>query len=213
MSEDANKNRLDETVIQTIQRDKPQTVDRLVSLVKEKQPISEQLILESILKLQSKGKIRFTKTPLLTPPNLTAYLKTEQAHWYWVTMALAVATAAVALTIPDNFYPWIYVRHVLGTIFVLWLPGYTFTKALYPTNPVTGDSEKGLDMVELIAFSIGMSLALVPIVGLLLNYTPWGIRLTPIILSLLSLTVFFATVAIIREQKALKRDKQRLSED
>jgi uncharacterized membrane protein len=47
-----------------------------------------------------------------------------------------------------------------------------------------------------------MSLALTPIVGLILNYTPWGIRLTPIVLSLLALTIVFATAAIIREHKA-----------
>ena len=44
-----------------------------------------------------------------------------------------------------------------------------------------------------------MSLALVPITGLLLNYTPWGIRTTPITLSLLALTTAFAIAAIIRE--------------
>jgi len=47
-----------------------------------------------------------------------------------------------------------------------------------------------------------MSFALVPIVGLLLNYTPWGVRLTPIVLSLLALTIVFATVALIREKQA-----------
>jgi uncharacterized membrane protein len=47
-----------------------------------------------------------------------------------------------------------------------------------------------------------MSLALVPIVGLLLNYTPWGIRQTPIVLSLLTLTVIFATTGILREHQA-----------
>jgi len=58
-----------------------------------------------------------------------------------------------------------------------------------------------LDNIERIAPSIGMSLALVPITGLILNYTPWGIRLTPVTLSLLGLTATFATTAIIREHK------------
>jgi len=40
-----------------------------------------------------------------------------------------------------------------------------------------------------------------PITGLLLNYTPWGIRLTPVTLSLLALTITLATVALIREQQ------------
>jgi len=44
-----------------------------------------------------------------------------------------------------------------------------------------------------------MSLALVPLTGLLLNYTPWGIRLTPITLSLLALTTLLSVTGIIRE--------------
>jgi uncharacterized membrane protein len=44
-----------------------------------------------------------------------------------------------------------------------------------------------------------MSLALVPLVGLLLNYTPWGIRLTPITISLLTLTIILSITGVIRE--------------
>jgi len=52
-----------------------------------------------------------------------------------------------------------------------------------------------------------MSLALVPIAGLLLNYTPWGIRATPVTLSLLALTVAFATAALLREQATARAAK------
>jgi len=61
--------------------------------------------------------------------------------------------------------------------------------------------KRKLDNIERIALSIGMSLALVPLVGLLLNYTPWGIRLTPITISLLALTLILSTAAIIREHQ------------
>jgi uncharacterized membrane protein len=59
-----------------------------------------------------------------------------------------------------------------------------------------------MDSIERLALSVGLSLALVPIVGLVLNYTPWGIRLAPIILSLLVLTVAFAASALVREYQA-----------
>jgi uncharacterized membrane protein len=51
-----------------------------------------------------------------------------------------------------------------------------------------------------------MSIALVPIVGLILNYTPWGIRLTPITISLLALTLVFATMAVVREYLAKTKE-------
>jgi uncharacterized membrane protein len=98
----------------------------------------------------------------------------------------------------------------LGAIFILWLPGYAFIKALFPQHlpfskglaHTLETSEKNIDTIETIALSFGMSLALVPIVGLLLNYTPWGIRLTPITLGLTALTLIFATAAIVRESQS-----------
>jgi uncharacterized membrane protein len=97
-------------------------------------------------------------------------------------------------TIPEEVFPIVYARYILGSLFVLFLPGYSLIKALFPT--------KELDNIERLALSIGMSLALVPIAGLLLNYTPWGIRTTPVTLSLLALTTTLATAALIREHQA-----------
>jgi hypothetical protein len=203
--------RLDQTIVQVIKEDKPQTVKQLVSLVKERLPIPEQEILETVLRLQSEGKISLAKQQPPVSPNLVVYMKTEQALWYWLTMAIAIATAAVVFTIPEDLYPWVFVRYVLGIIFVLWLPGYSFIKALFPTQVPIKLPTESLDTIERIALSLGMSLALVPIAGLLLNYTPWGIRLTPIVLSLLTLTMVFSTAAIIREhQNKMKPDKPKL---
>ncbi len=201
MTNNPTNSNITETIIRIIKERKPQTVEQLVTLAKEKLQIPEKKILETILRLQNEEKISLTKQVPPTSPNLAAYLKTEQALWYWITIALSAATTAVVFTIPENFYPWVYIRHILGTIFVLWLPGYTFIKALFPTELPIKTVEKSLDTIERIALSLGMSLALVPIVGLLLNYTPWGIRLTPIVLSLLALTVIFATAAIVREHQ------------
>ena len=128
------------------------------------------------------------------------HVLSEKAVWYWTTIALAVATVIAVFIIPENAYPIVYIRYLLGSIFILWLPGYTFIKALFPTKVPIKTSSESLDTIERVALSIGMSLALVPIVGLLLNYTPWGIRLAPVTLSLLGLSVTFATVAMIREQ-------------
>jgi uncharacterized membrane protein len=64
-----------------------------------------------------------------------------------------------------------------------------------------GTTEKNLDTIERIALSVGMSIAIVPMVGLLLYYTPWGIQLTPIVLSLSALTATFATAAVLREHQ------------
>jgi len=198
----------DQKIMQIIKEKKPQNVEQLIIFAKEELQIPEQDILKLILKLQSCGKISFEKQPY-PAQSLVTYLRTEQTYWYWVTIFIAITTTITVFIIPEELYPWVFIRHILGSIFVLWLPGYTFIKALFPKSPTPKASEKNLDTIERIALSIGMSLALVPIVGLLLNYTPWGIRLTPIVLSLLALTVAFATAALLREyQLALKTENQ-----
>jgi len=51
-----------------------------------------------------------------------------------------------------------------------------------------------LDSVERVALSFGLSVAVAALIGLALNYTPWGIRLHPV---LISLAIFiFATSAV-----------------
>lgn len=199
MRKNLSKDKMDQHIIQIVKEKKPENVRQLVRLVKQEFPLPEQQILDRILDLQEKEKIHLetSQTPL-TPQKLTDYLRSSQAYWYWITIILTSTTTLLVFTIPKNAFPLVYARYILGSIFVLWLPGYTFIKALFP--------QKELDNIERIALSIGMSLALVPLTGLLLNYTPWGITLTPITISLLALTFTFATAAIMREhQNKLKQ--------
>jgi hypothetical protein len=200
---------LDKQIIHTVETAKPENVQQLVDKVQATLPRPKKEILDRVMRLQQEEKISLKPSLTPTPVKLTSYLGSNQALWYWITMILAVTTAMVVFTVPENAFPLVYIRYVLGAIFILWLPGYAFIKALFPQNlpfahtmghsPDT--SEKDLDTIERIALSLGMSLALVPIVGLLLNYTPWGIRLAPIILSLLPLTMIFATAAVLREHQ------------
>jgi uncharacterized membrane protein len=183
-----------------IKETKPQTVEELASLTAEKLQVPQREIIKTIIKLQGEGKIRLAQSPS-NLPTVGDYLKTGQASWYWATLAATLVTTLVVFTVSEDLYPLAYLRNVLGIVFVLWLPGYAFTRALFPARLPLKTSDKSLDTIERVALSIGMSLALVPIVGLLLNYTPWGITLAPITLSLTALTITFATAAILREHQ------------
>lgn len=200
------------TILQAVQEQKPETTNQLIRLVRDKLPdTTKQQILDAIAKLQEQGKLQLTKQATYTPTSLSAYLKTSKATWYWITLALTLASIIAIFAIPEDLQPIVIIRYVLGTIFILWLPGYTFIKALFPQTlpPKPGTwlthTVQNLDTIERVALSIGLSLALVPIVGLLLNYTPWGIRLAPITLSLTALTVTFATAALLRENQTRKK--------
>jgi hypothetical protein len=204
LNEKAAAQNLTDTILQITAQNKPATVNQLVELVKEKTPASNQEILDAIIKLQNEGKLQLDTPPQQTL-RISTYLGTPAARWYWITMALTIATAIAVFTVPENAFPLVYARYVLGAIFILWLPGYAFIKALFPAQLPIKTNSKDLDTIERIALSLGMNLALVPITGLLLNYTPWGIRLTPITLSLTALTLTFATAAMIREHQTHNR--------
>lgn len=74
---------------------------------------------------------------------------------------------------------------------ILFIPGYVLITALFPGN-------KDIDIIERIALSFGLSIAVVPLIGLGLNYTPFGIRLDPIVISLLVFTVVMIMISQFR---------------
>ena len=124
--------------------------------------------------------------------SLKEYLRLwERNVWFYASVAASLMTVLMIYTLPTE-YPLMAVRWVLGSVFVLFLPGYVTVEALFPKG-------RELDGIERFALSVGLSLALVPLVGLLLNYTPWGIRLTPIVISLTILTLGLAGVGVGRQ--------------
>ncbi|MCS7143416.1 MAG: DUF1616 domain-containing protein [Archaeoglobaceae archaeon] len=88
------------------------------------------------------------------------------------------------------------IRVAIGLIFILFLPGYSLISFLFP--------EKDLENVERFALSFALSIAVVPIIGLILNYTPFGIKLSPILLSISAFNIIFALMAILRRRKSLE---------
>jgi len=92
-------------------------------------------------------------------------------------------------------------RLILGLPFLLFIPGYVLVFALFPARK----TDRGIDALERVVLSFGLSIAVVPLIGLLLNYTPWGIRLQPIMLSLL---LFIFTVGLYGVYRWRKTDPQ-----
>jgi hypothetical protein len=114
-----------------------------------------------------------------------------------------VVCTVLAMTVPGvKETP---VRIVLGLPYVLFVPGYALIAALFPegserpgdqdteatdSEPAADIERQGIDGIERVALSFGLSIAVVPLVGLVLNFTTWGIRLLPIIVSGSTLTCF-----------------------
>jgi len=130
------------------------------------------------------------------PRNVGDYLRSPYSLWFWGAISALAVTFLSIYLLPAST-PFVYVRYLFGGTAVLFLPGYALVEALYP-------KKEDLDTLERLALSIGLSLALVPLVGLLLNYTPWGIRLDPIIISLASLDIALVLIGAYRKESYIK---------
>lgn len=85
-------------------------------------------------------------------------------------------------------------RIALGLLLIIFLPGYALIAALFPKKDT-------IDNVHRLAFSFGTSIVVVPLIGFILNYTPLGIRLQPILFSLLGFILLMAALAQYRRWK------------
>ncbi len=92
------------------------------------------------------------------------------------------------------------IRTILGLFLILFIPGYSLIAALFP-------KKEDLDGIERAALSFGLSIAVTPLIGLALNYTPFGIRLTPILISLSAFTLLMLLIAFIRRRRVPEGEK------
>jgi uncharacterized membrane protein len=115
-------------------------------------------------------------------------------------VAAVVATGVVIFTPLIRTTP---LRIVFGLVFVLFVPGYALIAALFPEHSEAdkSSSTSGIDGLERIVLSFGSSIALLPLVGILLDFTSWGIELIPIFVSLAGLTIGLTAIAIVRRRQ------------
>lgn len=99
-----------------------------------------------------------------------------------------------------TFFPNEVLRIVLGIPLVLLFPGYTLLSALFPRRISLSD-------IERFALSFALSVAVVPLIGLLLNFLPWGIRLYPILISLFIFFFIMSGIAWYRGKRFSPEEK------
>jgi uncharacterized membrane protein len=103
-----------------------------------------------------------------------------------------------------NFIPGNIMQIILGIPFVLFCPGYVFMIALFPRKT-------SIEGIYLLALSFGVSIAIIPLVTLVLNYTPWGIRTESIIYSLFAFLVIMSITAWFRSRRLPTTDQRDFS--
>jgi len=183
---------LDSQALTYLQKNGECLVPELYGALKLNNPsLTEGDLTDLVWRLVGEGKAEVEDAPLAVK-SLGDYLRVWELNlWFYLTLAASFGTVLVVYAVSSGS-SIVVLRWILGSLFVLFIPGYVAIEALFPMG-------RELDVIERFALSVGLSLALVPLIGLLLNYTPWGIRLNPIVISLTCFTLILAVVALVRK--------------
>jgi hypothetical protein len=183
---------LDEQASSCLQKNGAMSVPQLYDALRVNNPLlTRDEVTDLIWRLVEGGKADVEENPP-TARSLSQYLRIWESNlWFYIIVVITTITVLAVYAIPSQS-PLVVLRWILGSVFVLVIPGYVIVEALFPKG-------RQLDGPERFVLSVGMSLVLVMMDGLLLNYTPWGIRLTPIVISLTILTVGLSLAALERK--------------
>ncbi len=182
---------MDDLILATIRREHPSTVGELWLMLRARDGADEESFVETVQRLAAEDVFALRRPNYRFERFLDYLFTLSVSGWLWATFAAVLLSVLVVAIIPasSSLSP---VRWGLGLLFVLYLPGFALLRLLYPE----GSRLRG---VELLILNVGVSLAVVPLVGLILNFTPWGIRLEPVVASLALFTMCFAAAGALRE--------------
>jgi uncharacterized membrane protein len=158
-------------------------------------------LVDAVERLKESGKIELREAP----PVFASFFRFLRAFsWSWASWFMVGVTGSVVVAVYGlpSVMPWLGLRWILAAIFVGFIPGFGLVQVLFIP-------QRQLHASERVALSVGLSMALVPMVGLLLNFSPWGIRLHPVVFSLAGLVLVFSVVSAFRQYLRLTKSRRR----
>lgn len=112
--------------------------------------------------------------------------------WILIGGSLLLLLIAFPELLPQwapSFSPYLAVLRIpLGLVYVLYAPGYLIQAVLFPY-------QDDLDSIERVGLSLGLSVAIIPLLALLLDWLPWGLSLWPIVIG--QLLVILSLVVVV----------------
>lgn len=116
-------------------------------------------------------------------------------------------------------------RTIVGAPLLFFFPGYAFAAALFPARAATGDATvgsgvgggtgwlpaRGIDGVERLVLSVGLSAVILPVLGLALSATSTGLAPSVIATTLTGFVVVTSVVAAARRARLPEDERFRIS--
>ncbi|MCW4029792.1 MAG: DUF1616 domain-containing protein [Candidatus Bathyarchaeota archaeon] len=179
---------LHQIILQTAQKLGQPTLSELIDSITQQKGVKFDDAAQAVYTEWKRGNLNLTTPNPAT--SFTSYLLSLENSGFWAVTVFLIVTTVVAFTVESSVL--LFARYALGSILVFFLCGLMLMMALYPRKDDLGG-------VERIALSIGFSLVMVTFVGLILNYTPWGLQLGTIIVSLVVISEILAVVWVVRK--------------
>jgi len=107
---------------------------------------------------------------------------------------LVINILTVLLIIITAFLPVKALQIIFGLPLALFFPGYTLHAALFP-------HKETLNTLDRVALSFGLSIVVTPLIGLILNFTPWGIQVYSVLSSITLFIIIMSVIASLRRRQ------------
>ena len=96
------------------------------------------------------------------------------------------------------------VRTILAIPFLLFISGYVWVGILFPRRTTLNGAER-------VVLSITLSIIIIILTGLILNFTPWGINLNSIVIALTSVVLLGSLVAFYLQTRLSSQERIQLT--
>ena len=176
-----------ETLVLQKSATKPIPLARLVRELSNELPYEYDKIISKIAELQADKKILIREPVPYT--RFLDYLLSPLSIWFWELVAATLASIGL---VSASSGLALYLRYIFGSLLVLVLPGYSLVGFIY-------SKKEDLDYLTRISVSFVMSLAITTLVWLALNFTPFGITLFAVTLSLSAVTIGLLILTTLRK--------------
>jgi hypothetical protein len=188
--------------IRKANNDSSEVYPRSEPILETKLPESKSVATANILQPKTESEPLPKSSPTLEQPDLPERIKSEATGWYWIMIALTLVSSIAVLLIGE-VGTLSYIRYVSASLLVLFLPGYALLRAISPSNAQTLGEPNNMYSITRLSLSIVLSIAIVSVIGLILDFSPLGVTLDSLVLSLSLFTVIFSTIALFRERRGI----------
>lgn len=187
----SEKNDIHNKIINIINEFHPSTIEDIINIVADELMVPKKKLMNYLIEMENSRLIRISDYQKIPHKKFRSFLFSYQSLWFWIIVITTFFTFLFIYKFESHFYQYYQISLIVGSIYVLFYPGFSLLKVLFPL--------KEFDFIEQLVISIGLSLFLVSFFGFILNYTFWGINRISVVFILLLFIIICSIMGIYNE--------------